>query len=188
MSQVAEHLYTEEEYLRLEDERVDDSKRYEFIDGALRLLTGTTKNHNTLVQNFVLKCVPLSREKNYQLAVQNVRVKLLFGVKNRYYYPDVVLTCYSDSGDERTIENPCMVVEIVSKSTSRIDKGEKLDTYQRIPSIKQYAIVDQARRKIEVYTRQDDKWIYQTLESGQFEIPCLETTMTLDEVYAGLTF
>jgi Uma2 family endonuclease len=186
MPQVAERLYTEEEYLRLEDERVDE--RYEYIDGVLRVMAGDTKTHNLLVQNLVIKLALLARAKAYKFYTENVRVKLPVGSEKRYYYPDVVLTCKPDDGDNRTVENPCLVVEVLSKSTGPIDKGEKLDTYQRIASIKQYVIVDQAQRKVEVYTRQGDKWIYQTLESGQFDISCLETFMTLDEVYAGLKF
>jgi Uma2 family endonuclease len=186
MSAVTERLVTEEEYLRLEDESVEE--RHEYIDGVLRLMAGTTQEHNDIAQNFVLRLTLLAREKACRLAVENIRVKLPFGSKKRYYYPDVVVTCKPNDGDRRTIENPCFVVEILSKSTSSVDKVEKLDTYQRIPSIKQYVIVDQARRKIEVYTRQDSKWIYEMLEEGAFNIACLETTMTLDEVYAGLTF
>ncbi len=183
MSQVVERLFTEEEYLKLEDKSTEE--RHEYIDGVLRLMAGTTQKHNTIAQNFVLKLALLAREKACRLGVESIRVKLPFGSRKRYYYPDVVLTCRPNDGDDRTIETPCLVVEILSKSTSSIDKVEKLDTYQRIPSIKQYVIVEQAQRKIEVYTRQDDKWIYEMLESGQFDITCLETTMTLDEVYAG---
>ncbi len=183
MTQVAERLLTEEEYLKLENE---SEERHEYIDGVLRLMAGTTQEHNNVVQNFVFKLMMLAREKSCRLAVESIRVKLPVGSKKRYYYPDVVVACKPDDGDSRTIENPCLVVEILSKSTSAIDKGEKLDTYQRIASIKQYIIVDQARRKVEVYTRQDDKWIYQMLETGSFNVTCLETIMTLDEVYAGL--
>ncbi len=184
MIQVAERLYTEEEYLKLEDESTEE--RHEYIDGVLRAVAGGTKEHNEIANNFVLKLMSLARSKACRLYTENVRVKLPIGSKKRYYYSDVVLTCKPDDGDNRTVENPCLVVEVLSKSTSSIDKGEKLDTYQRIASIKQYVIVDQAKRKIEVYIRQGDKWIYQTLESGQFDIPCLETSMTLDEVYSCL--
>jgi Uma2 family endonuclease len=186
MSAVAERLLTEEEYLKLEDESTEE--RHEYIEGVLRLMAGTTQEHNDIVQNFVFKLMMLAREKSCRLAVENIRVKLPVGSKKKYYYPDVVLTCKPDDGDRRTIENPCFVVEILSKSTSSIDKGEKLDTYQRIASIKQYVIVDQARRKVEVYTRHGEAWIYKMLEAGSFNVACLETTMTIDDVYAGLTF
>lgn len=184
MSQVAERLYTEEEYLKLEDKSTDE--RHEYIDGVLRLMAGTTQEHNDIAQNFVFKLMMTAREKKCRLAVESIRVKLLIGSKKRYYYPDIVVACNPNDGDRRTIENPCFVVEILSKSTSSIDKVEKLDTYQRIASIKQYVIVDQARRKVEVYTRQDSKWIYEMLESGSFDITCLAAAMTLDEVYLGL--
>ena len=186
MSVIAEKVISEEEYLKLEDKSVDE--RHEYIDGFLRLMAGGTKTHNVLIQNFVLKLAMLARTKTCELYTENVRVKLPIGSKKRYYYPDVILTCKPNEGDQRTVENPCLVVEILSKSTSSIDKGEKLDTYQRIASIKQYVIVDQVQRKVEVYTRHDNAWIYQMLEVGSFDITCLETTMTLDEVYAGLSF
>lgn len=100
----------------------------------------------------------------------------------------MVLTCYPNDGDKHTVENPCLVVEVLSDSTANIDRIEKLETYQRIASIQQYVLVDQKRRKVEVYSRYEDKWIYEMLEAGQFEVRCLETTMTIDEVYAGLDF
>ncbi len=186
MSVIAEKFLSEEEYLKLENESVDE--RHEYIDGILRLMAGTTQVHNDIVQNFVFSLMKLARTKGCRFAIENLRVRLPVGSKKRYYYPDVVLTCKPHDGDSRTIENPCLVVEILSKSTSSIDKGEKLDTYQRIASIKQYVLVDQAQRKVEVYTRQDNSWIYQMLEAGSFDITCLETTMTIDEIYTGLSF
>jgi Uma2 family endonuclease len=185
MSAIAERLLTEEEYLKLEDE---SEERHEYVDGVLRLMAGGTKTHNVLIQNFVLKLALLARAKACGLFTENVRVKLPVGSKRKYYYPDVVSTCKPNDGDNRTVENPCLVVEVLSESTSEIDRVEKLETYQRIPSIKQYILVDQTRRKIEMYTRQDGVWIYQMLEAGNFNVACLETTMTLGEVYAGLTF
>jgi Uma2 family endonuclease len=79
-------------------------------------------------------------------------------------------------------------MEVLSDFTEHIDKGEKLETYQRVASLKQYVLVDQTRRKVEIYTRADGVWIYQMLDEGSFNVACLDTTMTLDEVYAGLEF
>ena len=118
-------VISEEEYLKLEDKSVDE--RHEYIDGFLRLMAGGTKAHNVLIQNFVLKLAMLARTKTCELYTENVRVKLPIGSKKRYYYPDVILTCQPNDGDGHTVENPCFVVEILSKSTSSIDKGEKLD-------------------------------------------------------------
>jgi Uma2 family endonuclease len=185
MSVVAEGLLSEEEYLKLEEKSKD---RHEYIDGTVRAMAGTTQEHNDIVQNFVLKLTPLARQQQCRLAVENIRVKLPVGSRKRYYYPDVIVTCKSNNGDRHTIENSCFIAEILSDSTAIIDKNEKLETYQRIASIQQYVLVDQSRHKVETYTRHDKVWIYQMLEEGSFEVACLHTTMTLDDVYSGLDF
>ncbi len=79
-------------------------------------------------------------------------------------------------------------MEVLSDSTEHIDKGEKLETYQLIPSLNQYILVDQTRRKIEMYTRASGVWIYQMLETGEFRVACLDVVVTLNKVYAGLEF
>jgi Uma2 family endonuclease len=183
MSAIAERLYTEEEYLELEHNSED---RHEFIDGALRLMAGTTEEHNDIVLNIATKLLPIARLKGCRVRAESVRLRLPKGSKRKYYYPDVAVVCGPKGEDNRMIENPCFVVEVLSESTADIDRVEKLETYQRIASIVQYVLVDQTRRKIEVYSRHEDKWLYEMLEAGTFEVTCLETTMTLDEVYLGL--
>jgi Uma2 family endonuclease len=58
------------------------------------------------------------------------------------YYPDVVLTCYPNDGDKRTVENLRFVVEVLLESTANIDRIEKLEAYQRIASVRQYVLID----------------------------------------------
>jgi Uma2 family endonuclease len=182
MSAVAERLLTEEEYLALEE---NGEERHEYIDGVLRLMAGTTDEHNELVLNIATKLLVLGRAKGCRVRAENLKLRLPTGSKRRYYYPDIIITC-EPKDNNKIIENPCFVVEVLSESTEHIDKGEKLETYQRILSLKQYVLVDQTRRKVEVYTRSESVWIYQMLEAGSFNVACLDVAMTLDEVYAGL--
>lgn len=60
MSVVADKRLTEEQYLKLEDKSLE---RHEYIDGVLRMVAGGTKDHNELIQNFVLKLKLLARAK-----------------------------------------------------------------------------------------------------------------------------
>lgn len=57
---------------------------------------------------------------------------------------------------------------------------------EHIYIVQNFILVDQTRRKVEIYTRGESVWIYQMLETGSFNVSCLDMTMTLDEVYAGL--
>jgi Uma2 family endonuclease len=139
------------------------------------------------VQNFVLKLTPVTRSLGCRLKVENVRVRLSFGSKRRYYYPDVTVLCGPRGEDKRIIENSCFVVEVLSKSTEQVDRIEKLETYQCIASLQQYVLVDQSKRKIEIYSRDEKGWRYELLEEGSFNVSCLNTVMTLEDVYAGLS-
>jgi Uma2 family endonuclease len=184
MSVVAEKLLTEEEYLALEEK---SEERHEYIDGVLRLMAGGTDEHNEVVLNIATKLLALARVKGCRARAENLMLRLPKGSKRRYYYPDIIVTC-EPKDSNKIIEHPCVVMEVLSDSTEHIDKGEKLETYQRIASLKQYVLVDQTRRKVEIYTRGEGVWIYQMLDAGSFNVACLDTVMTLDEVYAGLEF
>lgn len=39
-----------------------------------------------------------------------------------------------------------------------------------------------------VYERVNDRFEVETLTEGGFEIPCLETSLSLDQIYAGVSF
>jgi Uma2 family endonuclease len=176
---------TQEEYLNFEEA---SEERHEYANGVLRLMDNVTFEHNDITLNFVVQLLQTARDKGCRLRSSSVRFKVSFESQTYYYYPDITLLCGPRGDNKHLTEDPCLVVEVLSESSTRIDKGEKLETYQRIASLKQYILVDQTRRKLEIYTRGEGVWIYQMLEAGEFKVPCLDVTMTLDEVYAGLEF
>jgi Uma2 family endonuclease len=53
---------------------------------------------------------------------------------------------------------PVLVVEVISPSTEREDRGRKKFDYFATPSIQQYAIIEQDERRIDLYTRAGDRW------------------------------
>lgn len=81
---------------------------------------------------------------------------------------------------------PRLIVEILSETTERIDRREKLLSYIRIDSLVEYVIVEQARRSVEIYRRRND-WLPDTVEeTGEVQLDSLECTLTLDDIYADL--
>jgi Uma2 family endonuclease len=101
MPVVTERLFTEEEYLKLEEK---SKERHEFIDGTIRTMTGTTEEHNDIVLNLATKLLPLARALGCRVRTENLKLKLPIGSKQRYYYPDVVVVC-----GPRMLLNPCLV-------------------------------------------------------------------------------
>ncbi|MFB1028994.1 MAG: Uma2 family endonuclease, partial [Thauera sp.] len=75
------------------------------------------------------------------------------------------------------------LVEVLSPSTERIDRREKLFAYQAIPSLREYLLVDPDKRSVEI-SRVGDPVRYETGTEGAFRLDCLDAEITLDEVYA----
>jgi Uma2 family endonuclease len=101
------------------------------------------------------------------------------------YYPAVFVTCEETNDGSPYKRFPCFVAEVLSESTSDIDRGEKLHNYRKIPSLKAYILVSYNQQLVEVYRRlEDNTWRYETLEDEDvLEFPCLDLRMGLTEIY-----
>lgn len=93
----------------------------------------------------------------------------------------------SDLPDAAT--NPAVIVEVLSETTERDDRGEKWAHYQRIASLREYVLLSQDSRRVEVYSRdeqQSDLWHYREYGTGgRVALPSLGITIDVDDVYAN---
>jgi Uma2 family endonuclease len=65
------------------------------------------------------------------------------------YEPDASVACgLPVPADAVEIDNPVIVVEVLSPSTAAIDHGRKLSGYFSIPSVQHYLILDPERRVV----------------------------------------
>ena len=189
-----ERTYTLEEYLALEAE---SEERIEFEDGVLIAMGGETGQHNDIVTNIILALAEQTRAKGCRIRHQNVKLhihaasavktsKKRGSSKGRYYYPDVMIVCSAPPQDPRMEINPCLVVEVLSPSTASRDKGRKMDAYLRLPSLELYLLVDPQVKKVGVYRRTVEGWLYEMLQDGAIKIPCIGVKLSLGQIYAGL--
>ncbi|MFZ5991235.1 MAG: Uma2 family endonuclease [Deinococcota bacterium] len=173
---------TFEEYLELE---ARSPVRHEFVDGYLFAMAGGTDYHNIIAGNIFAAARAAARGTGCTVFIENM---LLHTPDGAAYYPDVFVTCEEANDGSRYKRFPCFVVEVLSESTSDIDRGEKLHNYRKIPSLKAYVLVSCDRKLVEVYRRlEDNTWRYETLEGeGALEFPCLDLKMDLAEIYADI--
>ncbi|MCL2349982.1 MAG: Uma2 family endonuclease [Defluviitaleaceae bacterium] len=79
--------------------------------------------------------------------------------KDDQVIPDVAIICDLERWEGyKYCGVPALVVEILSRSTSKRDKGYKKDLYER-HGVQEYWIVEVASQTIEVYLLKDDKYI-----------------------------
>ncbi|MGG7666765.1 Uma2 family endonuclease [Dyadobacter sp. BHUBP1] len=177
---------TVEEYFEL-DEQSDI--RYEYYDGEVYAMSGTTFNHNDIVGNVSGAFRTFFRPRGCRVFAETVKLKVS---DICYLYPDVVVACAAkDLSGTYIVERPSVVIEVISKSSTKRDRVFKLNQYKTIPSLQYYLIVSQAERKVELYSQVggSDLWACHSfkslddviqLEAFGFEIPVREVYETIE--------
>ena len=104
-------------------------------------------------------------------------------------YPDVVVTCTRTPSAERIVPEPVVVFEIVSPSSSRLDRILKVQEYAAVPSIRRYAILELTSIAATLLYRAsgDAVWSLGTLTGEDaLHLPELGIELPMAELYEGV--
>lgn len=90
--------------------------------------------------------------------------------------------------DPDAVINPTVLVEVVSDSSEAYDRGEKFAHYRRIPSLRDYVLVSQKSPRLEVYSREGDRWVFtEAVSGGAVQLPSVGVSLRVDDVYRDPT-
>lgn len=124
-------------------------ERHEFFRGETFAMVGGTARHNRVILNLASRIGDHLDGTKCQVFAENMKVQIADGV----LYPDVVVACgKADAGDEQAVTNPTLIIEVLSPSTKGYDKREKFILYRTLASLREYALIDPAKREVEVFT------------------------------------
>jgi Uma2 family endonuclease len=156
--------------------------RHEYIDGDLYAMTGASDRHGLIVGNLYARLRTLLRGSPCQLFSNDMKVRLRIAEQDIFYYPDLLLSC--DPRDRETYYRgrPCLLIEVLSESTARIDRREKLFAYQTLPSLQEYLLIEQDVRAVEIHRRVRG-WAGERVTDGGVHLDCLEIDVPLDAIY-----
>lgn len=160
-----EHWISLEEYDEIE--RTSDIK-YEYVDGRIYAMTGGTTNHATIATNMFIALRSHLGGKTCQPFNSDVKVQP-FESKNPSYYPDVTVTCNPDDykEDSTVIRSPRLIVEVLSPSTERFDRGRKQRDYKACPSLEEYVMISTRYQQVEILHRQGTQWESKEFFAGE---------------------
>lgn len=178
------HDYSFADYLALEQE---SDEKHEFDAGDVLAMSGGTARHSALAVN-VTVALSSTRTAGCTVFQSDMRVRVV--ATGRATYPDVSMVCgpieYDPEDAARTtITNPVLVVEVLSVTTEKGDRGNKWMHYQRIPSLQEYVLVNQEPR-IEIYRRTSSgTWEYFEVREGAVRLAS-GPTLDLSVIYVDL--
>jgi Uma2 family endonuclease len=181
-----QHYTTEAEYLAFEN---DGEIRHEYVDGQTYAMAGAGDRHNRATGNVFFHLRRQTRHTHCVTYQSDMKLRLDSG--RYFYYPDVMLCCDpQDNVGGYFREQPCVIVEVSSPSTSSIDRREKLLNYQRIPSLRYYLLISPEHVQVDYYQRNaNNQWELASLEKGEIlEIWCDDNKLllTVENIYEDM--
>ncbi|MBM0743101.1 Uma2 family endonuclease [Phormidium sp. CLA17] len=186
--QVQQKKYTSEEYLIMEEAA---GFRSEYWNGEIVPMTGGSINHNRIAGTIHAYLKFARRGKNWEPFITDLRVWI--PRYRRYTYPDVFVIQAQPVFQERrtdTVMNPCLIIEVLSKSTQDYDKTDKFRAYRSIPEFQEYLLVSQYETYVEHHTKTNDGWIFREYESDSaiIYLSSIGVEIAIADIYEGVTF
>lgn len=131
-------------------EATQTTAKHEFVRGEVFAMVGARRSHVAVTANIVSElrarfmggpCVALMTDMMVRVDAADCN-----------FYPDVVVTCHdADRTADRVLQHPVLVVEVLSDSTEAYDRGAKFEAYRKLPSLREYVLVDPDGKKIESF-------------------------------------
>ena len=140
-----------EQYL---DEERSRKIRHEYLGGAVYAMAGGSKRHNRLTRRIASLMDAHFSSAGCEVFSENLLLKIDWKGLEYSYYPDAMLVCdANDNANEHYSEKPCVIVEVLSDSTARTDRHEKLAAYQHISTLMTYLLISQQGMHVVLHER-----------------------------------
>lgn len=178
---------SEDEYFALEQK---SPTKHEWRRGRVVAMGGASPVHNFIQVNLLHAFVDALRGRRCTILPSDQRVHI--ADEAMYTYPDIAVTCDRPrftGKDGYSLENPRVVVEILSKSTEAYDRGKKFERYKALPSLAEYVLVEQDEHRIDHLRRlESGQWLLTTYKGDEdvLVLPALDCRIPLSAIYANL--
>lgn len=160
-------------------------ERHEFFRGETFAMVGGTARHNRVILNLASRIGDHLDGTACQVFAENMKVQICEGV----LYPDVMVTCgKADAGDEQSVTDSKLIIEVLSPSTRGYDKRDKFILYRTLVSLREYALIDPAKREVEVFTLADGgAWTLTDQTAAQFlTLASIDCKLAMEWVFKGV--
>ena len=186
---IEKKIYTTEAYFDFE---LDSPERHEYDNGEIRLITGGTPNHNRICRNLLIALELAFKGKPYETFITDQR--LWIRDRNIYTYPDIMVLEKPIQLQEKrtdTVMNPCLIAEVLSKSTKDYDHSEKFLAYRTIKTFQEYLLIDQYQIQVEHYVKTAaNQWLMSEYTDPQVTLTLrsIGLKLTIADLYENIEF
>jgi len=184
MAEPAIKPMTLDEFFRWDD---GTDTHYELIGGFPVAMAPPAEVHRVLAVRLVSRIdAALSNRRpcNAQIEAGVARTDRA----DSYFEADIAASCVPIEFGRQAIENPFLIIEILSPSTERHDRRVKLPSYRQIGSVQEILFIDSDGIYAELHRRSGAQWITEILRGGEAVLNLLSVPVEfrLGELYEGI--
>lgn len=172
----AVNFISEAEYLSGE---ILADTRHEYIDGAVFAMAGASRNHQRLVGNLLAALNQYLANSPCEPFANDLKIK----ADRCFFYPDLVVVCDDDEGDDYFTEKPRLIIEVLSKTTRRLDKTTKLAAYKTLPSLLEYVLIEQDHVEVELFRRSQNWCAEHYFLGDSVNLESIDLTVNVTDLY-----
>ncbi len=164
--------------------------KHEYVAGVVYAMAGGRNAHNIIATNLIVSLGARLKGKPCQPYNSDTKIRVRLPTHHRFYYPDASVICRPNSQEDSFQDEPAVIFEVLSRTTRRIDEGEKKDAYHTIPSLSLYALVEQETAAIVAYRRTDQGFVREDYDglAALLPLPEIEIELPLSEIYERVKF
>lgn len=182
MSALPQARYLSPEQYLLEENDNPSGIRREYVNGQTYAMAGASRGHNRVAGRFFLRLANHLENSGCEVFQADMKVGIFRQDDTRFYYPDIQVACTAEE-DAYYNTAPCLIVEVLSESTARRDRTEKLLAYQSISSLQEYVLCSQDTPNVEIYRRRTH-WQRERFNEGQrFYLEAVNLDISVDDLY-----
>lgn len=159
--------------------------RHEYLAGETYAMSGASARHNVICGNLFAALHRHLAGGPCKVFMNDLKVRLSINREDYFYYPDVMVACRSEDRATHYREQPSVLVEVMSASTERVDRREKLFAYRSIDALEEYVLIAQDTMEVVVYCRADGWGARRPVPEAALELPSLDFALPISELYRG---
>lgn len=173
---------TEDDYLAAE---AVASLKHELVSGQVYAIAGASERYNQIALNTAFHLRAATRGTSCKTLMADMRLRQMQGTL--YYYTDVMLVCDPQDDHPHHKQAPCFIAEVLSPATAATDVRQKWLSYQCLPSLRYYLLVDSERVWAQCHVRlSDGQWGSPVLQADdRLDVQCGDASLSLclDDLY-----
>jgi Uma2 family endonuclease len=187
MAEICQKKMTVEEFFEWQQRQ---DRNYELVDGVpvltVKAMTGATDRHDSVTVNAIVSLGNQLRGKPCRPRTDDRSVRTFRGIRR----PDILIECGKPDSRSMEAADPRIVIEVLSPSTTRYDRFQKLEEYKLLAAVKVILLVDTEAPRVTVWRRGEAGW-HNHEEKGldaTIDLPEVEAALPLSELYLDLSF